>query len=181
MILVVGGTGDLGRRIVRRLRERGEAVRCLVRPPTDAAAIEQLQAEIARGDLLDPATLHAACAGVGTVICTATAIARSHGGTGPSIHELDLGGPDALTRNETIELVETLTGSKLKRQRMPRPLVRVGMRVLARRKPALASVFGIGLVMDLQEARWDERPHRERMIEPRPTADYLREQAASAL
>src|SRR5680860_629775 len=33
MILVVGGTGDLGGRVVRILSEQGHRVRCLVRPP----------------------------------------------------------------------------------------------------------------------------------------------------
>src|SRR4051794_16406824 len=42
MILVVGGSGDLGSRIVRRLRDRGEQVRCLLRPATDAAPLRQL-------------------------------------------------------------------------------------------------------------------------------------------
>ena len=42
MILVVGGSGDLGSRIVRRLRDGGREVRCLVRPETDAATLREL-------------------------------------------------------------------------------------------------------------------------------------------
>jgi hypothetical protein len=53
------------------------------------------------------------------------------------------------------------------------------MRLLARRKPALASVFGVGLLMDLQESRVDDEPLRARAISPRSTADYLREQATA--
>jgi uncharacterized protein YbjT (DUF2867 family) len=96
VILVVGATGDLGQRIVRRLREHEQPVRALVRPPSDATATKQLGAEIASGDLLDPRSLDAACAGIETVICTATAtatataIARSLSGSGgPSLNEVD--------------------------------------------------------------------------------------------
>jgi uncharacterized protein YbjT (DUF2867 family) len=292
VLLVAGATGDLGRRIVRRLREREQPVRALVRPTTDATTLSELGVEIAAGDLVDQDSLSAACAGVQTVICTATAIARSLSGSGgPSLGQVDdvgvgnlvraaeqasvqrfvylsyagvdaglgfplerakaaneerlrraavrevivrpdgyqdlqltptarfdiaggkvavfgkgdtrrrfvstedvaalvvalalepdppalveVGGPDALSRNEAIETVESLTGSKVKRQRMPRPLVRLGMRALARPKPALASVFGIGLLMDLHESRADDSPLRERSIHPRSTRDYLREQ-----
>ena len=43
MILVVGGTGDLGGRVVGRLIERGDDVRCLVRPESDH---QRLQAAV---------------------------------------------------------------------------------------------------------------------------------------
>ena len=97
MILVVGSTGDLGGRVVRRLCERGDEVRCLVRPRTDDGDLSALGAQIARGDLTDPATLRPACAGVDTVVATATAIGRRLSGSGgPSIHEVDGVGMAAL-------------------------------------------------------------------------------------
>jgi uncharacterized protein YbjT (DUF2867 family) len=288
-ILVVGATGELGTSVVRLLRERAEPVRCLVRPSSDASTVEALEAEIARGDLLDPESLRAACVGVRTVIATATAISRLlASGNGPSLaavddagmgslitaaehnaverfvyvsyagvdaglgfpleraklaneerlrrstlHEVvvrpdgfqevqltptarfdirqgrvsiigrgdtrrrfvsrdnvaallvalsldpdpprivEVGGPDALSANETIDLAEQLTGRTIKRQRMPRPLVRLAMRVLARPKPALASIFGIGLLADTQEAHWDEQPLLRYGIAPRSVAQHL--------
>jgi uncharacterized protein YbjT (DUF2867 family) len=90
MILEVGGTGELGGRVVRLLLERGHDVRCLVRPGSDAESLAELGAKVVRGDLTDPASLVEACQGVDTVIATATAIARRLAGLpGPSIREAD--------------------------------------------------------------------------------------------
>ena len=291
MFLVAGATGDLGRRVVRRLRQGEEQVRCLVRPRSDASALEALGAEIARGDLLDPVSLRSACEGVSTVVCTATAISRLlTGAGGPSLGEVDdvgvgslvaaaeqervkrfvylsyagvdaglgfplerakaaneerlrrsslrdvivrpdgfqevqlapigqfdvaqgkigilgrgdmrrrfvstedvaalvvavaldpdppevieFGGPEALSRNEAVELAERISGRTMKCRRLPRPVVRLVMQLFARRKPALASVFGVGLLMDLHESRWDEAPLQDRGIEAKSTSDYLRE------
>lgn len=295
MILVVGSTGELGGRVVRALRGRGEEVRCLVRPQTDASQLEGLGAEIVRGDLTVPSSLRPACSGVDTVVCTATVIGRLLSGAGgPSMRDVDelgtaalvdiadesgvrlfvylsyagvdaalgsplerakvatekrlrrssmratmvrpdafqeihlaplgrfdmgagkvavfgkgdtprrwvstddvaalvaaiavepdppavveFGGPEALSRNEAIAVAERLTGRKLKRQRMPRSAARLGMRVLDKRKPELASIFGTGLHQDLVEARWDDAPLRERGIEPRSATEFLRQQAGS--
>jgi uncharacterized protein YbjT (DUF2867 family) len=90
MILVVGATGDLGSRVARRLRSEGQSVRCLVRAGTDDSGLHQIGAEVVRGDLTVPASLGGACAGVGTVIATATAIGRRlAGANSPSIGEVD--------------------------------------------------------------------------------------------
>src|SRR5690242_18209500 len=89
MILVAGATGELGGRTVRVLRSGGRDVRCLVRAGSDAAALEEAGAEVVRGDLLDPGTLTAACAGVGCVVCTATAMARELAGAGARIDRVD--------------------------------------------------------------------------------------------
>ena len=97
MILVAGSTGELGGRVARQLIDRGESVRCLVRPQTDAEHLDAMGAQIARGDLTDSASLRSACVGVETVICTATAIARLLSGKrGPSIREVDEVGVTAL-------------------------------------------------------------------------------------
>ncbi|MFO7900713.1 MAG: NAD-dependent epimerase/dehydratase family protein [Planctomycetota bacterium] len=53
MILVTGATGYLGRRVVRRLCERHEQVRCLVRATSDTSELEHLEVEIHVGDLED--------------------------------------------------------------------------------------------------------------------------------
>jgi uncharacterized protein YbjT (DUF2867 family) len=287
--LVVGATGALGTSVVRLLRERGEPVRCLVRPGSDASALQALGGEIARGDLLDPESLRAACGDVRTVISTATAISRLLAGAKiPSLAAVDdtgvgaliaaaeqvgverfvyvsyagvdaglgfpleraklaseqrlrrsslravivrpdgfqelqlsptarfdvargsvaiigrgdtrrrfvsrddvamllvalaldpdppalveVGGPDALSANETVELAERLSGRPLKRHRLPRPLVRIGMRVMSRPRPALASIFGIGLLIDTQEAHWDDRALVRYGISPRSIAEHL--------
>jgi len=296
MILVVGGSGDLGGRIVRRLRGGGQEVRCLVRPDTDAAPLRQLGAEVVRGDLTDPTTLPAACEGVETVVASATAIARVLAGAKhPSIHEADevgmaslvgfaeaadvgkfvyvsyagadsalgtplerakaatekrlarspmrrvvirpdafqeihlapigrfdiqagkvavfgkgdtkrrwvatedvaalvaavvveadppdivtFGGPEAISRNEAIAIAEQATGKKVKVQRMPRAAARLGMRLLDRPNPAMATIFGTGLMQDLLAVTWDDAPLRERGITPRSASDWIKEQARAA-
>ncbi len=77
MILVVGATGSLGGDICRRLAERGEAVRGLVRASSDADAVDRLRAlglELVVGDLRDRASLDTACRGVRDVVSTATTV-----------------------------------------------------------------------------------------------------------
>jgi len=88
MILVVGATGTLGGRIVRGLLAQGMDVRILVRDPspsvelapmglaTDANALVTAGAQLVHGDLTDRASLDAACAGVDTVLTTATSAKR---------------------------------------------------------------------------------------------------------
>ncbi|WP_132208313.1 SDR family oxidoreductase [Kribbella steppae] len=90
MLLVVGGTGELGGRVVRLLLGQGHEVRCLVREGSDGGRLEELGAKVVRGDLTDPASLVEACQGIDTVIATATVIARRLAGVpGPSIREAD--------------------------------------------------------------------------------------------
>ena len=82
-VLVVGATGDLGGRVVRELLARGKRVRALVRPASDAAQLEKQGVEIARGDMLDPASLDPAMMGVDAVVTTA--IGYSHRKKGDSL------------------------------------------------------------------------------------------------
>ncbi len=70
-VLVVGGTGMLGGQVVTALLSRGKGVRALVRPNSDAARLQQAGAEIARGDMMDPASLLRAMEGADAVITTA--------------------------------------------------------------------------------------------------------------
>ena len=88
MILVVGATGTLGGRIVRGLLEQGKEVRILVREnspsdemasigmATSADSLIAVGAQAVSGDLTNRASLDAACAGVDTVISTASATKR---------------------------------------------------------------------------------------------------------
>jgi uncharacterized protein YbjT (DUF2867 family) len=90
---------------------------------------------------------------------------------------LTVGGPEAMTKNEAIALAEQLTHRKMKVQRMPRPVARLAIRVLARRRDALATALAAGLHQDTVEATWDDAALRERGIRPRPASEYLRAQA----
>jgi uncharacterized protein YbjT (DUF2867 family) len=94
MILVAGGTGTLGTRVVRLLSDRGEAVRVLARDPARAAQLPE-GVETVAGDVRDPATLAAAVAG-----CT-TVVSAVHGFAGPgrpSPESVDRDGNRALIR-----------------------------------------------------------------------------------
>lgn len=89
MVLVVGATGSLGRKIVHGLRAQDEAVRALVRPASDWAELERAGAEIALGDLKEPHTLDRACAGVDVVVTTANSAKR---GGADNVETVDLDG-----------------------------------------------------------------------------------------
>jgi uncharacterized protein YbjT (DUF2867 family) len=99
MILVVGATGQLGGAITRALLGRGRDVRILVRHDSPSAALAgqglatsadaliAAGAQPVYGDLKDPGSLGAACAGVDVLITTANSAMR--------------GGPDTI---ETVDL-----------------------------------------------------------------------------
>ncbi len=77
------------------------------------------------------------------------------------------GGPEAISRNEAIAIAEQATGRRIKVQRMPRVVARLGTRLLDRPNPAMATIFGTGLMQDLLQVTWDDVPLRERGITPR--------------
>ena len=52
-ILVTGATGFIGKHLVKRLIEEGRLVKCLVRNTSKVGFLNELQAEIIYGDLLD--------------------------------------------------------------------------------------------------------------------------------
>jgi NADH dehydrogenase len=76
MILVVGATGLVGGSIARGLLADGRKVRVLVRPCSDARPLIDAGAQPVAGDLKDPSSLVGACAGVATLITTASAGSR---------------------------------------------------------------------------------------------------------
>jgi len=66
--LVTGATGFIGPRVVHALRARELPVRALVRRPERASRLVAWGVELAEGDVTDPPSLAAACAGVDTVV-----------------------------------------------------------------------------------------------------------------
>ena len=292
-LLLVGGTGQLGGKIAERLAARDVPFRALVRPQTDASALEALGAEIVRGDLTDLPSLPAALRGMTTVITTANAISRildgakdltidavdrrgnesliraaeaarvrrfvflsasdqtpamvarspfmsakqhtervlrtstmrsvivrpaafqelwlsptvgllpdrrmamifGHGRTpDPYIAvddvaeavvrlaladdppaEVDIGGPQRLTRHEVVDAFERATGVRFRRVSVPRPVLAAGSRLLRSRRPELASVLGMSLVRDVEGSSVDDRPLRALGIQPRSTTDAIDE------
>jgi uncharacterized protein YbjT (DUF2867 family) len=64
LVLLTGATGYVGGRLLRALADAGYPVRCLARRPEFLAGRAAPQAQVVRGDCLDPASLAPAMAGV---------------------------------------------------------------------------------------------------------------------
>lgn len=79
VILVVGGTGELGSAVVRILQARGQDVAVMVRPSTAVGPAGLYCARLVRGDLADPASLRGVCEGMDAVIATANSIVPRRG------------------------------------------------------------------------------------------------------
>src|SRR5690348_9625200 len=67
-ILVTGATGKVGSRLARRLAQRDDRVRALVRDEARAGALRDARVELVTGDLLDKDSLAAAVRGVDAVV-----------------------------------------------------------------------------------------------------------------
>src|SRR4051794_35514371 len=106
LVLVVGGTGELGRLVVPLLREAGSRVRVLVRSPENSELMNGFTSsgvEVVQGDLKAPSSLAAACRGVETVVSTATSATNRL--DGDSIETVDHSG--------TLALVEAAEAAKV--------------------------------------------------------------------
>jgi uncharacterized protein YbjT (DUF2867 family) len=94
--------------------------------------------------------------------------------------EVTFGGPERLTRNEVCDLIEQAAGRPLERRHVSRAVLRIGSRALGPVKPALASLLGLGLMLDTHLVVWDDAPLRALGIEPRPVSQYVREAVAGS-
>jgi uncharacterized protein YbjT (DUF2867 family) len=68
VILVTGGTGFVGPKVVHALRAEGRDVRCLVRDPGRADTLKAWGCELVQGDVTDAASLERATAGCDVVV-----------------------------------------------------------------------------------------------------------------
>lgn len=75
-ILVTGGTGFLGKNLVRRLVDEGRSVRVLARSAQRLSGLPEKQIEVAIGDVTDRASLERACRGIEGAIHAAALVAR---------------------------------------------------------------------------------------------------------
>jgi uncharacterized protein YbjT (DUF2867 family) len=101
--LVVGATGETGRRIVQQLTVRNIPVRALVRDRERAQAILPVSAEIVQGDVLEPETLKQAFSDCTVVLCAT--------GASPSLNPL---GPYQVDYEGTKNLVDAANTSQIK-------------------------------------------------------------------
>lgn len=86
MILVTGGTGFIGRHLVRRLIEEGNKVRCLVRRSSKVDILKGSGVDLAYGDITDHKSLEETTKGVEKVIHLVGIIQESGKSTFRSIH-----------------------------------------------------------------------------------------------
>lgn len=88
-VLVTGGTGFVGKEILRELHEAGHSIRLLVRnrsSPGAREAISRYASEVREGDILEPGSLPSALQGVEAVIHLVGIIAETGWQTFENVH-----------------------------------------------------------------------------------------------
>jgi NADH dehydrogenase len=86
---------------------------------------------------------------------------------------IELGGPEEMTRHQVVDAFERAYGMRFRRISVPRPVLALAARAMRRPKPAMASVMGMALSMDVDGCTIDPGPLRELGIEPRPMSDAI--------
>ena len=90
---------------------------------------------------------------------------------------IEVGGPDALSKNECVAIAVEALRRDITIRHWPRSIARLMSRVMSRPHDGLASVMGLALHQDLVPARWDDAPLRQRGIAPSSTSEFIKEQA----
>jgi NADH dehydrogenase len=88
---------------------------------------------------------------------------------------IELGGPEALSRQQVVDAFEHAYGIRFRRFSVPRAVLRLGAVGLRRWRPELASLFGMALVRDIEGEEVSPEPLRRLGVEPRPTTQYIEE------
>jgi hypothetical protein len=88
---------------------------------------------------------------------------------------VEFGGPEPLTRHQAVAVFEAATGRTIRAHHVPRAALRAGMRVLRRARPEVASVMGLALFADLEDAAWTDAPLRSLGIQPRSVSAYAQQ------
>jgi NADH dehydrogenase len=99
---------------------------------------------------------------------------------------LTVGGPENLTMRELVATFAELTGTQLRVRRFPRPMLRLGSHLLARRNPMLAGHMRGGVTVDTRDQRFDPSANLHAFPSVRLTTvkelirrDYMKETAVS--
>ena len=114
-ILIIGGTGTLGRQVVKQALNEGYDVKCLVRDFRRSAFLQKWGAELVYGDLSIPSTLPLALKDISTIIDTAI-VRRTNNYTAELV---DWRGKIAIVRiyNRALSAVEIKNHFELERGR----------------------------------------------------------------
>jgi NADH dehydrogenase len=88
---------------------------------------------------------------------------------------VEFGGPEALTRNQAVDLFEQALGAPVKRRHVPRPALTAGATLLRRIKPNLASVMSQALFADRRPSQADDAPLKALGVEPTPAGSFIRQ------
>jgi uncharacterized protein YbjT (DUF2867 family) len=86
---------------------------------------------------------------------------------------VEFGGPEGLTQMQVVAAFQSATGKTFKVRHLPRVVLSVGHRVLARVKPDIALGMGLQLFFDTHASTWDDTPLRDAGIKPRSAGEFI--------
>lgn len=92
---------------------------------------------------------------------------------------VEVGGPEALTRNQVVAAFAAATGKQLRVRHVPRGALDLATRALWNMRPARASILAMALFHDMHASITDDAPLRAVGIEPRSASDYIRAAVSS--